>query len=221
MRPAMLPARVEGVRRSPSPPAVVSASTLYLTCERQAAVNRGMIMLLNRNVILVLWAALALGACRDATEPAPAPVGSLSFQFSGAVSGTFEAVGAEPAARRQPVTFATAQRGAQPGALIIGGFRARGEAQDVIFLELRGVTGPGVYPTSGSFHHGIVDRDFTAGRIFRIVTGEVRITSLTPERVEGTFSATAASLEVLWLSPPDTVQITDGRFDVPVTSAPS
>lgn len=163
---------------------------------------------------------VGLVACRDATAPEPTPMGSLSAVVSGAVVDTFEATGAEPPPTRTPVTFASARVGVDPGGLGIMGFRARGELQDAVLLDLRGALQPGTYPASGSFQWGIRDRDYINGQVFRLVAGEVRITHRSNARVQGTFQATAVTALLPFGATPDTVHILGGTFDVPILPSP-
>lgn len=166
------------------------------------------------------WVALmifpALGACRSPVAQEQTPAGTLSATLSGAIAESFHAEGPEPPPTSAPVTFASARTGVQPGALAVLGFRAREGLQDALLLDVRGVTGAGVYPADGSLQYGM-NGDFTVGKIFVLVSGEVQLTAISSDRLRGTFAGIAVTIHSPFIGPPpDTVRITAGTFDVPV-----
>jgi len=161
---------------------------------------------------------LALGACRSSTEPEPVPSGEVAALLSGAVDSSFSAVGSEPPPGGELSTFASARPGVLAGAFGIMGIRARSGVHDALHLELYGVTGPGVYPAHGSFLQGLEGASFEGGRRFNITAGEIQIASVSGGRMRGEFAATAVEAIGVFPSPrsPDTLQIRNGRFDVPI-----
>jgi len=168
----------------------------------------------------VLGVLLILGACRSSTEPEPAPSGEVVALLSGAVDDSFSAVGTEPPGGGLS-SFASARPGALAGAFGIMGIRAYNGVHDALLLDLYAVTGPGVYPARGSFLYGFEGPSldsWTGGRRFNITAGEIQIASVSDRRVRGEFSAIAveAVSQFPQVAPPDTLQIQNGRFDVPI-----
>lgn len=167
---------------------------------------------------LTVLLALTTGACERATGPETAPNGYLGVRLSGAVSGHYEAEGRYPRSSPAwgPATFAAAQPGVQPGTFSIGGWRARAEArQDMVGVNVKNVSGPGVYPADGIVH---VAEGGTASpsRSFLITSGEVELISTSGERFQGRFSATAVEMVPPLGPAPDTLRLADGIFDVPI-----
>jgi len=174
--------------------------------------------------LFVLGVLLNLGACRSSTAPEPVPSGEVAALLSGAVDGSFSAVGSEPP-DGELSTFASARSGALAGAFGIMGMRARSGVHDALLLELYGVTGPGVYPARGSFLDGFEGPSFASlagGRRFNITAGEIQISSVAGGRIRGEFSATAVEAIMRFppAAPPETLQIRSGRFDVPIVPFP-
>jgi hypothetical protein len=168
----------------------------------------------------VLGVLLILGACRSSTEPEPVPSGEVAALLSGAVDASFSAVGPVPQGGELS-SFASARPGALAGAFGIMGIRAHSGLHDALLLDLYGVTGPGVYPARGSFLYGFEGPSFESwagGRRFNITAGEIQIASVSEGRIRGEFSATAVEAISRFppVAPPDTLQIRNGLFDVPI-----
>jgi hypothetical protein len=173
-------------------------------------------------LLLVLSLLLVLGACRSSTAPESVPSGELAALLSGAVDDGFSAVGAEPRPSDGLTTFASARPGAVAGVYGIMGVRARSGVHDALLLELYGVTGPGGYPARGSFLHGVQGSSFAGGRRFEMTAGEIQVTSVADGRIRGEFAAIAVEAIMRFppAAPPETLQIRNGRFDVPIVPFP-
>ncbi|MGH7457676.1 MAG: hypothetical protein ACREKN_01165 [Longimicrobiaceae bacterium] len=169
-----------------------------------------------------LLVVILIAGCKDAVEPVPNPVGSLSFTYSGAVDGTFDAQGEYPAPGAQPTSFAAAEPSPLGGGVAIIGLRTRDLVQDALILDVGTVTQPGTYsPRLSLFFYGVAAGNISPARLFMQEAGEVVVTSVSDERIEGTFTAILVAGDLLFPMPPDTVPpdtvvVTDGEFDVPI-----
>lgn len=166
---------------------------------------------------------LALAACGDATGARPpVPAGALSVALSGALAGQYDAEGAQPVpATGAPATFASAI--ASPtfaGRYLVSGFRARdGDRQDVLNLDLSGVSAPGSYPAAGDLVLGGAGGSALPEQVFRLTAVTVRVTALSAARIAGEFSGEAvggAFPNSFPVPPADTVRLAAGTFDVPI-----
>lgn len=168
--------------------------------------------------LVVLSLPLILAACRLFASPEPVPSGELSAVLSGAIHDTYKAEGSEPPHIGHSATFASARSGEHPGMFGIMGLRARGATQDALLLELRGAMETGVYPARGFFRYGDPEMGLDSGRIFDLSEGQIEVISITSERIRGTFEGTAVEVSNIFSAPrpPDTLRISEGRFDVPL-----
>ena len=170
---------------------------------------------------------LPLAACSGEDSPVgPNREGSLSFAYSGAVSGTFAVSGEANLDATNYPQNAFAAAVTESGGVFIAGFRPTERPKlDYIGISLTGVTGPGTITVctgpSGSgcpslfFFLGLAGRDFDQAYAF--TSGNVTISGFTTERVRGTFQGTAVFIAAT--GEPDftrTVAVTNGQFDVPI-----
>ena len=176
----------------------------------------------SQRAILAALVVAAFGGCSDSTGTRPLPAGTLSVALSGALSGQFDVRGAQPMpARREPATFAAARVSpVSADRYLVSGFRVRdGNRQDLLSLELSGVSAPGRYVTDGNLVLGGVGGGALPDYVYRITAGAVEVTTLSATRMTGTFSATAvggAFPGTFPMQPGDTVHLTAGTFDVPI-----
>lgn len=191
-----------------------------------------------RSGFLVAFCAVLLAACGDGTGTAPLdPVGTVRFDYRGAISGSYEAIGELPienGALPQPATGATAIR--RDSVLAVVAFRQSGGTKGDGFSLLLGAldkTGSysidalGCQTAPGSCRVGVFARDLDAAMLttapdsaaivsnaYVLAFGSVNVTRLTDVRVRGTFSGVAVRLSDQDLQNP--VTITNGEFDVPI-----
>jgi hypothetical protein len=183
-----------------------------------------------RKVLFLLLAlVLPLAACGDDDNPiAPDKTGSLSFTYSGDMSGTFSVSGEAnfDNADYPQNAFAAAQT--EGGAVSIAGIRPTQPPKfDFAGIELEGVTGPRTIqvcaqPTGGAcplvfFLLGFNGNGDTFDQGYVFTSGSVIISEINAERVRGSFQGTA--LFISGTGQPDftrTITVTNGQFDVPV-----
>lgn len=179
-----------------------------------------------------------LGACGDGpTEPEQFdPVGTVSFTYDGARSGTFVASGVmEPpdSAVAAPVTGATAVR--SEGLVSVVAFRSGTDDHgDLFFMNLGEVTG------AGTLQLGVLDCDQASAATCRtgmfipevslaslaefdplvirdkayvFSTGTVTVTAKTQLRIRGTFEGTAKQAVE---DPLEGTLLISGSFDLPI-----
>ncbi|HEX8211952.1 MAG TPA: hypothetical protein VF584_17380 [Longimicrobium sp.] len=187
---------------------------------------------------LVAFCAVLLAACGDGTGTQPLdPVGTVRFDYRGAISGSYEAIGELPienGAATQPATGATAVR--RDSLLAVVAFRQSGGTRGDGFSLLLGAlekTGSysidalGCQTAPGTCRVGVFARDLDAAMLtttpdtaaivsnaYVLAFGSVNVTRLTDVRVRGTFSGVAVRLSDQNLQNP--VTITNGEFDVPI-----
>jgi hypothetical protein len=187
-----------------------------------------------------LLAVAALGACRDGTGIDDS-LGRVGFDYTGTASGTFLARGpapvAAPGAGYPYVTFTSGFRSAAGGITLhayqdLGGHRGD---HLVIYLHkpVAGMTFllQGTYCGDASancalglFERGIDLHSYVNDAAqMTLLSGTVRVTSLTATRIRGTFSGHAEDvrlrLETPTTPPAATADVVHGTFDVPVTDA--
>jgi hypothetical protein len=184
------------------------------------------------------FCALLLAACGDGTGTQPLdPVGTVRFDYRGAISGSYEATGELPienGALPQPATGATAVR--RDSLLAVVAFRQSGGTKGDGFSLLLGAldkTGSysidalGCQTAPGTCRVGVFARDLDAAMLtttpdsaalvsnaYVLAFGSVNVTRLTDVRVRGTFSGIAVRLSDQ--NPQNPVTITNGEFDVPI-----
>jgi hypothetical protein len=182
--------------------------------------------------VLPLLAAtsFALG-CGDSGSGSPtgptAGSGSVSFNFTGAVSGNYSASGAVQVNQITGAQFGTwAAGGREGGELAVVAFRARTNPRGDFFgLFVEGITGPRtvsitedcetncaevVFVTNMS----ITGTDQTFERICVLLTGSVTVSSISAQRAQGTFSGQGECVNMAFEEEP--FAITNGTFDVPI-----
>ncbi len=191
-----------------------------------------------RSRFLAAFCAVLLAACGDGTGTQPLdPVGTVRFDYRGAISGSYEAIGELPienGALPQPATGAAAIR--RDSVLAVVAFRQSGGTKgDGFSLLLGGIDGTGSYSIDalgcqtapGTCKVGVFARDLDAAMLtttpdtaaivsnaYVLAFGSVNVTRLTDVRVRGTFSGVAVRLSDQDLQ--NTVTITNGEFDVPI-----
>jgi hypothetical protein len=190
-------------------------------------------------VLGVVCCAAVLGACDGGTGSEELdPVGTVSFTYRGAVSGSYQATGElqlRSGTLPQPATGATAYR--QDSVLAVLAFKTEGGARgDGFTLVLGALTEKGSYAfdplacqsqASGACRIGVFapgldaaqlaatpDAAALAANAYVLVLGSVNVTRLTELRVRGTFSGTAVRASDPTLA--SAVTISRGEFDVPI-----
>jgi hypothetical protein len=175
--------------------------------------------------LLAAASLLSLAACDDSTGSGQAAQGTVTFTYSGAETGAYEATGRFDRLRPDRGTFAVAGRGeletGGDGLVVFAhAQRADGRADELLLS----VTGPRVgefrcdedaaaadCPIGALFFVGTDVEGETEG-FYSSVEGTVSITSINEDRARGTFSF---RLEGFDLEPTE-VQVTSGTFDVPI-----
>jgi hypothetical protein len=168
---------------------------------------------------------VGLGGCSDGTGPADL-TSRLSFRYSGELTGSFEATGRRPSPDVGRVPYVVAFRTAV-GELQLRAYQPH-EAQggDLTVINLGPVTYADSYllpppPQPGALSYqgglavfGIVG-DYAGGSLYRLVSGTMEITQLTPTRVAGRF---AGSYGVTDYRDPPEIRLTldDGAFDAAI-----
>jgi hypothetical protein len=199
-----------------------------------------------KSIVLMMGAAL-LGACgRDAIAPVVAP-GALSFHYSGGLPGRLEdgafAVNGAPrldgAGRPDPAPWATA--GAHPMAgplvpvgskLAIVAFSPHGSGEgDLVVLTIPRVSSPTTVTVDGNCTAvgcargliliGVDPRKPHEGLdgSCELVSGTVRIVSVSGGRIRGSFSASGRCTTSVQNGPFHEVEVRDGGFDVQISEA--
>lgn len=190
-------------------------------------------------VLGVVCCSAVLAACDGGTGSEQLdPVGTVSFTYRGAVTGTYQATGelqVRSGTLPQPATGATAYR--QDSILAVLAFRTEGGARgDGFSLVLGALTETGSYAfdplacqaqSAGACRVGVFapgldaallattpDAAALAANAYVLVLGSVNVTRLTDLRVRGTFSGTAVRASDPTLQ--NAVTITQGEFDVPI-----
>jgi hypothetical protein len=176
--------------------------------------------------------ALAAAACGGdgPTDPVQT-AGSLSFTYSGAESGSFAVTGV-----RGPASDGASgvRLSGPPNLLIVGAVRATsGTQQDFFEMWLSDVAAqttislgqPECFSTVTDCPFVVFGRNMPKELpdlgtevegyyVFRV--GTVTVTTVNENRIAGTFQGTAASLTLQ--DTPRVIEITNGKFDVPVMS---
>jgi hypothetical protein len=158
-------------------------------------------------------------ACSDSTGPGSLS-GSLSFSYSGATSGTFDAAGS-PLGADDPfgATWAAAIRDDANQTIDVAANIARpsntSDNAVVHFPQLTPGTvtianGAQVPVTFGRTQSGTVDRSCS------LTSGSVVVTSVSGIRARGTFSGTGTCVGTT--GGPAAFTVTNGSFDVPLVS---
>lgn len=188
---------------------------------------------------LLAAAALSLAGCDGSPSGSDSgPEGSLSFTYRGAASGSFKASGElKLAAGTAPQPSTGAAAFMPDSTLAVVAFRETGSGRgDGFSLLLGTVKSTGTLTLNllgcqqqspGACRIGFFAPDISAaelaatpdpaallGKTYVLVLGEVKVTSISATRVKGTFSGTAFLANQQSLS--GLLQISDGRFDVPV-----
>jgi hypothetical protein len=177
-------------------------------------------------------AAVAIAAvvisCGGNDVTAPKEPGTLSFAYSGLLTGTFDASGTlnDPFGEDDPDDEGGAAydfTSDNPGELSTYHIMAKdptvNDFHDEFTIDLANVNEPGTFTMcpevlpatgcvlAGSFYPQNSD-EFLGFHAFTVAT--VTVTSLTSRRIQGTFTATAKT------SVTDPIFITNGTFDVPI-----
>lgn len=173
-------------------------------------------------------AALTLSGCGDSTGSG-VKTGSLSFSYSGARSGSYNASGEyRPTATsfaRQP--FAVGSKGVQNGVAFISVLSYQPVTTTtghVVIMLLPTVTAPATLsldascdtdqcPLAGVVFDTDPDVAEDESNLYVFDSGTLQVTSVSSGRITGTFSGTAT--EILSDS---SITVTNGAFDVPLVS---
>jgi len=176
-------------------------------------------------------ASIALSACGDGTGSSGTTAsGSLSFDYSGARSGSYRASGtfqrtSDSTFAKQP--FAVGARGTVSGTTFVDLLSyqpVNAQTGHMVLIELPNVTAPATFSLNGSCDTddcplaGLVfDTDPSASEdssdLYFFDTGTLQVTSVSSGRIRGTFSGTATQF-----LGEQTITVTNGTFDVPLVS---
>lgn len=161
---------------------------------------------------------LAVLACSDSSAPSTDSQG-VDFGYAGEVSGHFRAVGPATAVGDPMRSFAVAFRSAD-GEVQLCAYQPGGQGTGNFFLLNTGVINapgrytvpPGWAPNAssyqpGTFLLGVDPSRTTVEQISTFFQGEVEVQELSATHVRGGFTVTTRL-----------TTITEGRFDVPVTT---
>lgn len=173
---------------------------------------------------------LPLVACSGEDDPiAPNKVGSLSFSYSGDISGTFSVSGEANIDDNDYPQNAFAVAQAEGGEVSIAGIRPTQRPKfDFFGIELADVAAPRTIqvcalPTGGAcpvifFLLGANSDTEAVDQAYVFTSGSVVISGISAERVRGSFSGTAVLLNLATGQPnlARTITVTNGQFDVPV-----
>jgi len=191
---------------------------------------------------LYLAVALCAGVLGGCDSPSKAeefdPVGTLSFTYQGAISGTFQATGAIEA---QPGTVPAAETGAtavrEEESIALVAFQARAAGRGDAFALLLGDAEKGTLqlnPTAcqqqqpapecriGIFVPDVAATDLPniqdptelMAKSYVLVLGSVEVVSRTRLRIRGTFQAVAFRADEPGFQ--STINIGQGKFDLPI-----
>jgi hypothetical protein len=188
---------------------------------------------LGRAAHVALPVVLLLAACGDDADPVgpPNPTGTISFQYTGAETGSFHASGAvvrDAAGRPRFGTFGAGYHNRDTVA--VTGFQAlaepRGHALALGILRLAATGTATLDPTQCAppapcaLGAVVLDTEVRAfqvllgapGRLYFFRSGVIVVTSLSADRVRGTFQGEAVALE----NPAHVILVANGSFDVPL-----
>ena len=179
---------------------------------------------MRKALFLLLALILPLAACGDDNPVAPGPVGSLSFAYTGDISGSFDVSGEAKYSQSYPQNgFAIAKGGGT--AVAISGVRPTQRPKyDFFGIELDGALLPGTYPVCTPligpgcpFVYFLLGfNGSSADQAYRMVSGSVTISEISGGRWRGTFQGTAEAITATGQSIPGRmITITSGQFDVP------
>ena len=184
-------------------------------------------MQLNR---LVIGASLALlASCKDSSTSPSGFSGTLSFSYSGAITGNFSASGVMPAATGAMETsaWAAGEVSTVDGVTYVAAATPRNSTSHDFFGFYVERTTPGSSSASDNCTSNCAFVGFEFGmqngagntwlQICSLTTGTVAITEITATRVKGTFSGTGECVP-FGSSTPQAFTVTNGTFDVALVS---
>lgn len=171
---------------------------------------------------VVLGVTLACGG--DSTGPGGQvpESGSLKFDYSGDLSGTFSVSGTVPSGGG-PGSYAAAHRDTNRGQMGVAAFQAKGASRLDQVIILFGGTETGRYEVDDKCEGDCVTMMFyfavdskvgtgTETRIFIATSGTVDVTEATSRVLKGSFRGTASEIS----GEGGEIQITNGTFSAPV-----
>jgi hypothetical protein len=181
-------------------------------------------MCVNRMTLFVLLLQVLLASCSGAppTGPQPTESGSMSFTFTGALEGSFTVDGAHPGLSDQPTTSAGALPSVGGDRLMLSGIRLHGSVLDALNLEVALPSEPGTFAagSTSTFSYG-QSLETGVGQYYVISSGEIVVSEISESRIRGSFAA-VAERNVYFPEPmTERIEITDGRFDLPILAGRS
>ena len=189
--------------------------------------NQGDLVIAKRLVVAASLALLA-GCSSDKTTGTGQLSGTLSFTYSGATSGTFNASGAFNPGTFETVQWAAGSRDDANDFMYVGAAVPRtSTSHDFFAVEIEGdAVGSYSAATNCSTNCAFVDIAFGANNsgsglplfLCFLEAGTVTITEITATRVRGTFSGTGSCLPPMGSAVAFTV--TGGTFDVALIADP-
>ena len=175
--------------------------------------------------VLALAAFAFVVSCGDSNGPS-GNSGTASFNYSGAITGSFEAEGAPPVLQPEGAEFAAGFRSDQDQVVGVVAVVPRNSTNsDVLIIQIPRLTAGSstILDTCTADNCAAVLFSYNANNdsgeaqwSCGLLSGTITITSITSDRVEGTFSGTG---ECLGTGPtPSAFTITNGSFDVRLLS---
>lgn len=174
---------------------------------------------MNRLILLLMGACtLGAGGCDDIFGARATDVGELTLQYDGHESGLFSARGAR-APDWQARSHAAGLRIDSPRTLHVFAYSLGPDGVSDQFFLSGSVSRPGTYPISSERIDGSIYAELAldvprgtslARAIYVLTSGTLILESERSGRVRGRFEGTARLLDGV-----QTIQIRDGRFDVP------
>lgn len=186
--------------------------------------------------MLLMAAFLVTGpACGDDDSTGPgdgggASTGKLSFNYSGALSGRFEAEGGLSGTSGSGDAYAVGMVDANENAMGVSAFApTRSGRGNKIVIYITGASRPGTYTIRDDctddcvgilFYFGVStsqQADPATTRIFVTTEGQISVSRVDDRRMVGTFTGRAFELTG---DDQGMLEVTNGSFDVPVVELP-
>jgi hypothetical protein len=183
---------------------------------------------------LLAAATLLLLGCGGDSPTQPIDTGgTISFSYSGAISGSFSASGTlRLGSNQQPEFGSWAAGGRGPdNALVVTGLQPRTDQRgNAVALFVPAATGPATFPISPNCAFPddmcpavvLVTNALVTGtepsfdRLCLVLTGSITVTAVSQERARGNFSGAGTCFDSQTATPTGLFLVTNGVFDVPL-----
>lgn len=172
-------------------------------------------------------APLAIAACSEPNLPGDPPSGSMSFSYSGARTGSFQAEGSFPdlhgSRERVHEPYAASRPSNRPSGPVynLSGHMPLSDTMSMQVVIVYPGTQPGRMAITSEAYSGVdfVHRDFPARgprNWYPVIRGYVEVERIHEGRIYGTFEGVAVPYHPDALAASDTLYISRGRFDLPI-----